>query len=195
MKNLVIEGFPANAGSKLLEVLRKNNSGEINAKATGVNRPYVAISYHCVERLNDKEMLFVLGHELGHIKSGHVLYRSIANQFQDYLSQLNMVTLGLANFPATGVEIAMSYWSRMSELSSDRAGLLVCKDSDSALTGIIKLSGFPSGDCSKISYLNIDNFKESFKKQAKDFKSFELEELSKIVRFYITKDIVTMAFI
>tara|TARA_B100000965_G_C19566168_1_gene746921 strand:- start:60 stop:1007 length:948 start_codon:yes stop_codon:yes gene_type:complete len=165
-----------------------NNAGDINAFAIGVNRPFVALSYHCIERLNDSEMSFILGHELGHIKSGHVLYRSIARKFQDYLKQLNLITLGLANFPAAGVEIAMSYWSRMSELTSDRAGLLVCKDLDAAITGIIKLSGFPSNDCSRISYLDVEKFKETFKKQARDFESFELEKLNKVVRFYVTKD-------
>ena len=165
-----------------------NNATGINAFAIGVNRPYVALSYHCIERLNDDEMSFILGHELGHIKSGHVLYRSIAKKFQDYLQQLNLITLGLANFPAAGVEIAMSYWSRMSELTSDRAGLLVCKDLDSAITGIIKLSGFPSNDCSRISYLDVEKFKETFKKQARDFESFEIEKLNKAVRLYVTKD-------
>ena len=171
--------------------LMNDQDGNIQALAQGVNRPFVSISYGCVERFNDQEMLFLLGHELGHIKSGHVLYRSIANQFNAYFKKLGSLSLGLTNLaalPAEAINIAMNYWSRMSELSSDRAGLLVCGDIDIAITGIIKLAGFPSNDCSRISYLEINQFIDSFKEQARNFKSFEREEFNKLVRYYVTSN-------
>ena len=169
--------------------LSNDAQGNINAFATGVNRPYVAISYGCVERLNDNEMIWILGHELGHIKSGHVLYRSIANQFNTYFKKLGTLTLGLTNLatlPAEAIDIAMNYWSRMSELTCDRAGLLACKDIDFAVTGIIKMAGFPSNDCSRISYLNVNDFTESFKNQAREFQKFETDEFNKLLRFRAT---------
>ena len=172
--------------------LQGDSEGNINAFARGVNRPYVAISYGCIERLNDDEMLFILGHELGHIKSGHVLYRTIAGHFNEYFNKLGSLSLGLSNLatiPAEAIDIAMNYWRRMSELSSDRAGLLVCNDIDIAITAIIKLSGFPSNDCSRISYLDVNKFTGTFKHQAREFKNFEMDQANKLARYWITKDI------
>ena len=171
--------------------LQGDQKGTIGAFARGVDRPFVSITYGCVERFNDNEMLYILGHELGHIKSGHVLYRSIANEFNEYFKELSNLSFGLANLvsvPAMGIEIAMKYWSRMSELTCDRAGLLVCKDLDSAIKATIKLAGFPSSDCSRISYLDISAFVESFKNQALEFEKFEMDEFNKLTRYYITKN-------
>ena len=49
-------------------------------------------------------MLWILGHELGHIKSGHVLYRSIAKQFNTYFKKLGSLTLGLTNLATLPAE-------------------------------------------------------------------------------------------
>src|SRR3712207_2027737 len=43
----------------------------ITAKAIGLERPFVVLSTTAVDRLDDDELRCLLGHELGHIGSGH----------------------------------------------------------------------------------------------------------------------------
>ena len=87
--------------------LSNDAKGNINAFATGVNRPFVAISYGCVERLNDNEMLWILGHELGHIKSGHVLYYYLASNLAPFLQIAGQLSLGIGALAGNGVKIAL----------------------------------------------------------------------------------------
>ena len=66
----------------------------IAAYANGVNRPYITVSYGAIERLEKDELLFVLGHELGHIKSGHVLYYFLAQNFKLIIEIVSQMSLG-----------------------------------------------------------------------------------------------------
>ena len=108
----------------------------INAYTTGHQKDaYMVLSSGAVDRLNDTELQFVIGHEAGHIKSGHVLYHVLCA----YLSQV------LANIPGSSalLQPALWYWNRMSEFTADRAGLLACQDLKAALSAIMKMSGVP----------------------------------------------------
>ena len=51
---------------------------ELNAFTAGVERPLIMIYAGTASALTTQELLFVIGHEVGHIKSGHVLYYQIA---------------------------------------------------------------------------------------------------------------------
>ena len=48
------------------------------AFAIGMEKHTIVITSGLVELLEDDELRFVIGHELGHIKSGHMLYRTMA---------------------------------------------------------------------------------------------------------------------
>src|SRR5215469_12531314 len=54
------------------------SGGEINAFTVGVEKPLIVLTTAAVELLAPYEMAFVIAHELGHIKSRHVLYYQIA---------------------------------------------------------------------------------------------------------------------
>ena len=155
---------------------------KINAYANGVNRPYIAVSYGAIERLEKEELLFVLGHELGHIKSGHVLYYFLAQNFKPIIETASQMSLGLAGLAGGGVQIALNYWRRMSEFTADRAGLLVCQDSKPCIRAMIKLAGLPLDD------VKIDAFEKSFLKQANEFEDFDYGTLNKFIRFWSTVD-------
>src|SRR5947208_10268643 len=49
----------------------------VNAGAFGVERPFIVINSGALKLLDDDEVRTLLGHELGHIMSGHVLYHTI----------------------------------------------------------------------------------------------------------------------
>jgi Zn-dependent protease with chaperone function len=112
-----------------------------NAGAVGIDNPFVTINSSLIDVLDDDELLFVLGHELGHIKSKHMLYRTL-------LVFLVMLSQGSRLFPVGewalwAVTAALKEWSRKSELSTDRAGLLTVQDPEVAIRLLMKMAGGP----------------------------------------------------
>ena len=126
----------------------------INAYTTGhEENAFIALSTGSVDKLSDSELAFVIGHESGHIKSGHLLYHVMIAS----LAQL------ISRFPgASALSLPLMYWNRMSEFTADRAGLLACQDLNAALSATMKMSGLPEKYYSEASI-------EGFIKQARDF--------------------------
>lgn len=126
-------------------------SYDINAYTTGMkDSTMMVINTGVIDLMSDMEQTYVIGHELGHIKSKHVIYHMLAA----YLLQ------GISNVPIIGAVpevflLALQKWSRMSEFTADRAGLLACQDVDATLTAIVKGSGIPAKYFDRI---NIDTF-------------------------------------
>ena len=109
----------------------------VNAGAYGMKKPFIVLNSGAVRLLNRDEMTFLLGHELGHIMSGHVLYRTMT------VLLLQLATMGfpIVGLAARAVLIGLLEWMRKAELSSDRAGLLVGQDPQTALSTLMKLAG------------------------------------------------------
>lgn len=111
----------------------------VNAYTTGVDRTaYIVLSSGAVDRLSEKELQFIVGHEAGHIKSGHVLYHIMCAYIGELAKDSALATVFTAGLP-----LALQYWNRMSEFTADRAGLLACQDLEQALNVIMKMSGLP----------------------------------------------------
>ena len=49
-----------------------------NAFTYGHKSPFIVLTSGLIDLLGDEELSFVVGHELGHIKAGHVLYTVLA---------------------------------------------------------------------------------------------------------------------
>lgn len=143
----------------------------INAYTTGYkDNTIMVIQSGAVDLMNDPELCYVIGHEAGHIKSGHVLYHVIVNFFSQIVA--NTVIAGKLALP---LQLALNYWYRMSEFTADRAGLLVCQDLDAALSAIMKMAGIPKR------YFNTAN-PHVFAEQAKEFMSKYGDTIDKIIR-------------
>ena len=108
-----------------------------NAGAYGMDKPFIILNSGTVLILNDEELSFILGHEVGHIVSGHVLYRTM----MVLLIQLAGLGFPIVGLAARAVLMGLLEWSRKSELSSDRAGLLSIQDADVAMTAMMKMAG------------------------------------------------------
>ena len=110
----------------------------VNAGAYGMDRPFIVINSGALNLLDDDEMRVLLGHELGHVMSGHALYHTIL---------VLIVFVGMNFLPfLTGIvlapiELALLEWYRKSELSSDRAGLLAAQDAPAAMRMFLKMAG------------------------------------------------------
>lgn len=109
----------------------------VNAGAYGMQRPFVLLNSGMLSLLDDEELQFVLGHEFGHILSGHVLYTTMTAILLQ-LANRNFPIVGLA---ARAILIALLEWYRKAELSSDRAGALAVQNPDSAMRTMLKLAG------------------------------------------------------
>ena len=109
-----------------------------NAGAYGVDEPFIVLHTAALELLDEDEIRVLLAHELGHVISGHALYRTIA-------AILLAVSLGalpfLAGVALLPIRLAVLEWSRKSELSSDRAGLLGGQDPIKAQQLFMKMAG------------------------------------------------------
>src|SRR6266705_907393 len=110
----------------------------VNAGAYGMERPFIVINSGALKLLDDDEMRTLLGHEVGHVMSGHALYHTILALILSVgFSSLPFIA-GIALLP---VRYALLEWYRKSELSSDRAGLLASQDPQAALRMFLKMAG------------------------------------------------------
>jgi len=102
-------------------------SPDLNAETFGTDEKnvYVAVTRGLVSTARSRELAFVIGHEMGHIKSQHVLYHTTAQ----WLAKAGKGITGLLSMPA---RIALLAWHRRSEITADRAGLICCQDLASA---------------------------------------------------------------
>jgi len=112
-----------------------------NAYTFGVDRYFVAISTGCLELLDDDEVTCVLAHELGHVHADHVLYKSAARVFGTVASTIVQATLGVGSLVVYPIQLALLRWDRASELSSDRAALLVMKNPHVVMRTLMKIAG------------------------------------------------------
>lgn len=96
-----------------------------NAGAYGVDNPFIVVHTAALELLTEDELRVLLAHEMGHVVSGHALYRTIAEILLNVSFSALPILAGIALLP---VRLAILEWSRKAELSSDRAGLLGSQD-------------------------------------------------------------------
>ncbi len=112
-----------------------------NAAAYGMEKPFVIVHSAVVRDFDDDELRFVLGHELGHILSGHVLYTTMMR----LLVQLASFGFPIVGLAARAVLVALFEWHRKAELSCDRAGILAVQDPGPGLRTMLHFAGGDAG--------------------------------------------------
>jgi Zn-dependent protease with chaperone function len=106
----------------------------INAYTYGTNDDsYIVVNSATVDHLEDDELKFIVGHECGHIHCEHVTYYSLARD----LANIGSYVIGWIVAPAT---FALDAWSRRSEISADRAGLICCRCPETAKRSLVKVA-------------------------------------------------------
>jgi len=125
----------------------------VNAMALGKDHPFIVVTTGLVNLHDQEELRFVVGHELGHILSGHAVYRTMLLWLLQLAARIAWMPIGVLGLRA--IIWGLEEWFRKSELSCDRAGLLACQDTDAAKRALMKLAGGPY-----LSELNPDAFRE-----------------------------------
>lgn len=148
---------------------------QINGCTTGVENPVIILNAGCLSLLDYEELLFIIGHEVGHIKSQHLMYHMIG-QALPYLGEIAaQMTLGIGGIIGAGLQISLYNWHRKSELTADRAGLLVCQNHGAAIRALMKCAGYPPQF--------YDSMNEAdFLKQVDQFESLDSEAYNKVVK-------------
>ena len=143
----------------------------IDSFTIGSDHPIVVLNSGFMDLCDDDEKLFLLGHELGHIKSDHMLYHMLA-QLINYI--IDLIPGGM--LVGGPLRYALLYWDRMSEFTADRAGLLCCQNVDAVIRVYTKKAGLPQNQFSNLN-------EQAFLQQAKDFDVMDYEKLNKLFKF------------
>jgi Zn-dependent protease with chaperone function len=112
---------------------------EVNAMALGQSKPFIVLTSGLVELMDPEELRFVVGHELGHVLSGHSVYRTMLYYLVNLANRLALVPFAWIGLKA--VIWGLEEWYRKSELTCDRAGLLATQDVESARRALMKTAG------------------------------------------------------
>ena len=127
------------------EVYIQHDVGVLNAFtiASEDSAPVVVITSALIERFTPGELKTVIGHECGHIHNNHTIYNVATNVVLG-----SIVLSGLPNIPGVAqllnvamlpLQLALKAWSRASEVTADRAGLICADDFNDAINTEAKL--------------------------------------------------------
>ena len=111
----------------------------VNAGAVGMERPFIQLNSGTVRLMSDDQLRYVLGHEVGHIISEHVLYKTML-QLMVSMSRVAFTNV-FSGMAYTAIMAALLEWDRKSELSSDRAGLLAVQNPDVVRAALLRSAG------------------------------------------------------
>lgn len=113
-----------------------SNSVNFNALTLGSDEePSIVLGSMLVKAMTRERLLFVIGHECGHVAMDHLTYTIAANLMASFASSVPV--LGDAVSMTAGA--ALNAWSRRAEISADRAGLLCCNNLQTAKEALLQI--------------------------------------------------------
>ena len=125
------------------------SSPVMNAGTYGTpDESFILVHSALLEQFNDEELLFVLGHECGHMHNNHVVYLTAMHMLAQLAGLLVPRGADVAKLPLSG-------WMRRAEITCDRAGLLCGRDLKAATTALTKLA---IGSAKLHAELNVEEF-------------------------------------
>ena len=111
-------------------------SQTMNAYSFGWSPPQaVVLTSHLVESMDEDELRYVLGHEMGHIALGHTRLGTLVGG-----------VLGAPRVPILSAFLVpiFLWWSRCAEYSADRAGAIACGKLDKSISALLKVMVGPA---------------------------------------------------
>lgn len=110
----------------------------LNAGAVGWDHPFIVLTSATVASLDDEALRVVLGHEVGHILSRHVLYKTMLKLL--LRAGLSLLGVSLTTVGLYAILAALLEWDRKSELSADRASVVVAQDPEAVRRMLLRLA-------------------------------------------------------
>ena len=141
------------------------------ARAVGSKQPMLVMDSSLLELLGPGEQRAVIGHELGHILSDHVLYMTALDILVRAGSNLPVIV----GVPLRAVRAVLLEWMRAAELSSDRAATLAVRDPQIMCRTLMVLAAGLPGD-----RLDLD----AFMAQAMEYESWD-DSQDRVRRFFL----------
>jgi Zn-dependent protease with chaperone function len=150
-----------------------------NAWTYGHTKPFITLTSGLIDTMTDEELFFVIGHEVGHIKAGHVLYGTMARNIAAIVAMIGQATLGIGSWFGQGLVIGLLEWFRCAELTSDRAALLCVQDLEPARDTFMKLAGGTTR-------LAAEMDRDEFLRQVQDYQEVDRSTLDKAYKVLLT---------
>lgn len=139
---------------------------EINAYASGIEHYSMTLNSALMDILTERELMAIIGHELGHVKCDHMFY----NTFTYFVRYFGSSVTGVIPPPFNSVldlsvQLALLEWSRRAEFSADRAALLATQDIEAVTQALGKIAGYSKTLSDPISI-------EALREQANSFEEY-----------------------
>lgn len=150
-----------------------------NAWTFGHTKPFITVTSGLIDMMSDEELFFVIGHEVGHIKAGHVLYGTMARNIAAVVQLLGQLTLGIGAILGQGLVLALYEWYRAAELTSDRAAIMCVQDLEPARATFMKLAGGGSR-------LAAEMDPAEFLRQVEDYQEVDRSTLDRAYKILLT---------
>jgi Zn-dependent protease with chaperone function len=150
-----------------------------NAFSFGMEKYTVTLLSGVLDLLTEEELMFVIAHELTHIKCNHMMYKTLLYLLSYVGTEIFGLFFKVAAITFFPIEMALRSWERKAEFSCDRGGLLVVQNAEVAKTTMAKLSGFSK---SLKTQVNI----EEILKQADELKNMDEHLFVRVMKMYHT---------
>jgi len=150
-----------------------------NAFTFGIDRYTVVLLTGLVDLLTEEELLFVIAHELSHIKCNHMMYKTLLYILNYVGVEIFGAIFRVAALTFLPLEVALRSWERKAEFSCDRGGLLVVQNVNVVETALVKLAGASRTLLPEI------NIKEILK-QADELKDMDEQFFVRAMKMYHT---------
>jgi Zn-dependent protease with chaperone function len=164
-------------------LLYVSTNPQLNAYTACPDKPIIKIYSYLLDILEEDEIMFVLGHELSHIKCRHLVYSILGDLLSTGMLRIIVSTIPGLNLLYTPAEISLNYafyqWVRASEYTCDRGGFLACQNLEASCRALMKLSGYSR------KYANEVNLEEFFA-QAQAFHEENEAALGKIQQILLS---------
>ena len=110
-------------------ILVHNN--QLNAYTFGFSDPKIVVLFDSLLKVMDEdELTFIIGHELGHVALGHAWLNTLLGSAEMLPGSFSSALL---------LTLAFRWWNRSCEYSADRAGLLACGSLEKSISALLKL--------------------------------------------------------
>lgn len=159
-----------------------------NAYALGHDQPCVVLNAGILDLLNEAEIRTVLARELGHIKCGHTTLMQMGRWVMEVVSFISDLTFGIGGIVSRGLILAFYEWLRRSELSADRAALLVMDDLKPVMNAMMKLAGGSSNyghECSL----------QEFIRQSERYQELDQDSMNQVYKFLLYSNMAQKVFL